>query len=149
VRVAILVSINVEFIVARADRYQESNWHTTSSDIAALDAIQGGNQRDSLHSQPVQHSSPPPAPTSSAPAPSPAAQTTPQGAKVIALIHDLLLDMVNSQASMNQLAAELATDAETADGSTLFGSVLDMERLAQAQCKILLSHLSVQVVDIY
>ena len=66
------------------------------------------------------------------------AQPTAKGAKVIALIHDLLLHTSNNQAAANLLATELATDAETADSGTLFGSVLEMERLAQAQCKHLL-----------
>ena len=55
------------------------------------------------------------------------AQPTAKGTKVIALIHDLLLHTSNNQTAVNLLAAELATDAETADGGTLFGTVLEME----------------------
>jgi len=68
-------------------------------------------------------------------------QPTAKGAKVIALIHDLLLHTSTNQAAVNLLATELATEAETADGGTLFGTVLEMERLAQAQCKTPLSAL--------
>lgn len=68
--------------------------------------------------------------------PTPAAGPTAKGTRVIALIHDLLLHTTTNQAAANVLAAELAASAETADGATLFGTVLEMERLAQAQCKI-------------
>jgi hypothetical protein len=73
--------------------------------------------------------------SSSSTKPAPSTQPTAKGAKVIALIRDLLLHTPINQTAVNLLATELAADAETADGATLFGTVLEMERLAQAQCK--------------